>query len=170
MYDYSFSFFHTGTHSQSFVCAKRMKYYCINKHLNCLQCIFWAYNSIILFSKILLIWPPFCSLKQHNGELKGGAKASQAGRPWICACLIRGFESKSEGKLLIYYDLLLYYAFGPFVFLSIFNRSLLHHFFTISFSLSIGYYHWNNILITPLIIVVFWIFIVSWSWLTDLSY
>ncbi|KAK9064378.1 hypothetical protein SSX86_015760 [Deinandra increscens subsp. villosa] len=35
-------------------------------------------------------------LKQHNGELKGGAKASQAGRPWICACLIRGFESKSE--------------------------------------------------------------------------
>ncbi|CAH1448842.1 unnamed protein product [Lactuca virosa] len=35
-------------------------------------------------------------LKQHNGELKGGAKASQAGRPWICACLIRGFDSKSE--------------------------------------------------------------------------
>ncbi|KAI3709769.1 hypothetical protein L2E82_39535 [Cichorium intybus] len=39
----------------------------------------------------------FCRrLKQHNGELKGGAKASQAGRPWICACIIRGFESKSE--------------------------------------------------------------------------
>ncbi|KAL8228818.1 hypothetical protein R6Q57_013718 [Mikania cordata] len=35
-------------------------------------------------------------LKQHNGELKGGAKASQAGRPWICACIIQGFESKSE--------------------------------------------------------------------------
>ncbi|XP_024992911.1 structure-specific endonuclease subunit slx1 [Cynara cardunculus var. scolymus] len=35
-------------------------------------------------------------LRQHNGELKGGAKASQAGRPWICACLIRGFASKSE--------------------------------------------------------------------------
>ncbi|KAK1422855.1 hypothetical protein QVD17_18144 [Tagetes erecta] len=35
-------------------------------------------------------------LKQHNGELKGGAKASQAGRPWVCACIIRGFEGKSE--------------------------------------------------------------------------
>nr|GEW60340.1 structure-specific endonuclease subunit slx1 [Tanacetum cinerariifolium] len=35
-------------------------------------------------------------LKQHNGELKGGAKASQAGRPWICACIIHGFETKSE--------------------------------------------------------------------------
>ncbi|KAI3681209.1 hypothetical protein L6452_35994 [Arctium lappa] len=35
-------------------------------------------------------------LRQHNGELKGGAKASQAGRPWICACIIRGFTSKSE--------------------------------------------------------------------------
>lgn len=35
-------------------------------------------------------------LKQHNGELKGGAKASRAGRPWICACIIQGFGSKSE--------------------------------------------------------------------------
>ncbi|KAM0002407.1 putative GIY-YIG endonuclease [Helianthus debilis subsp. tardiflorus] len=35
-------------------------------------------------------------LKQHNGELNGGAKATQAGRPWICACIVRGFESKSE--------------------------------------------------------------------------
>ncbi|KAJ4970629.1 hypothetical protein NE237_003728 [Protea cynaroides] len=35
-------------------------------------------------------------LKQHNGELKGGAKASRAGRPWICACLIRGFKYQSE--------------------------------------------------------------------------
>ncbi|XP_073310818.1 structure-specific endonuclease subunit slx1 [Primulina huaijiensis] len=34
-------------------------------------------------------------LKQHNGELKGGAKASRAGRPWICACLIQGFRNKS---------------------------------------------------------------------------
>lgn len=34
-------------------------------------------------------------LKQHNGELKGGAKASRAGRPWICACLIQGFQNKS---------------------------------------------------------------------------
>ncbi|XP_009602384.1 uncharacterized protein LOC107774523 [Nicotiana tabacum] len=35
-------------------------------------------------------------LKQHNGELKGGAKSSRSGRPWICACLIRGFEGRSE--------------------------------------------------------------------------
>lgn len=35
-------------------------------------------------------------LKQHNGELKGGAKASRAGRPWICACLICGFTDRSE--------------------------------------------------------------------------
>lgn len=39
-----------------------------------------------------------CSLKQHNGELKGGAKASRAGRPWVCACLIRGFYGQSEGN------------------------------------------------------------------------
>lgn len=35
-------------------------------------------------------------LKQHNGELKGGAKASRSGRPWVCACTIRGFKDKSE--------------------------------------------------------------------------
>ncbi|XP_055817923.1 uncharacterized protein LOC129887015 [Solanum dulcamara] len=35
-------------------------------------------------------------LKEHNGELKGGAKASRSGRPWICACLIRGFKGRSE--------------------------------------------------------------------------
>ncbi|XP_043690566.1 structure-specific endonuclease subunit slx1 [Telopea speciosissima] len=35
-------------------------------------------------------------LKQHNGELNGGAKASRAGRPWICACLIRGFRDQSQ--------------------------------------------------------------------------
>ncbi|XP_015068501.1 structure-specific endonuclease subunit slx1 [Solanum pennellii] len=39
----------------------------------------------------------FCRrLKEHNGELKGGAKASRSGRPWICACLIRGFKGRSE--------------------------------------------------------------------------
>ncbi|KAL4350596.1 uncharacterized protein LOC107469882 [Arachis duranensis] len=36
------------------------------------------------------------SLKQHNGDLKAGAKASCAGRPWICACLICGFADQSE--------------------------------------------------------------------------
>ncbi|PKI62972.1 hypothetical protein CRG98_016611 [Punica granatum] len=35
-------------------------------------------------------------LKQHNGELKGGAKASSAGRPWVCACVIHGFKDQSE--------------------------------------------------------------------------
>ncbi|KAF5198646.1 Excinuclease ABC, C subunit, N-terminal [Thalictrum thalictroides] len=35
-------------------------------------------------------------LKQHNGDLKGGAKASRAGRPWICACIIQGFKDHSD--------------------------------------------------------------------------
>ncbi|KAL5552792.1 hypothetical protein UlMin_040193 [Ulmus minor] len=37
-------------------------------------------------------------LKQHNGELKGGAKATRAGRPWICACHIQGFKDQSEAS------------------------------------------------------------------------
>jgi hypothetical protein len=28
----------------------------------------------------------FCRLRQHNGELAGGAKAARAGRPWHLAC------------------------------------------------------------------------------------
>ncbi|KAH6810683.1 hypothetical protein C2S51_024445 [Perilla frutescens var. frutescens] len=39
-------------------------------------------------------------LKQHNGELIGGAKASSAGRPWTCACLIQGFMDKSKAYQL----------------------------------------------------------------------
>ncbi|KAK0575175.1 hypothetical protein LWI29_035040 [Acer saccharum] len=35
-------------------------------------------------------------LKQHNGELKGGAKASRIGRPWVSACIIQGFHDQSE--------------------------------------------------------------------------
>ncbi|KAF7137281.1 hypothetical protein RHSIM_Rhsim07G0060200 [Rhododendron simsii] len=35
-------------------------------------------------------------LRQHNGELKGGAKASRIGRPWVCACIIQGFMDRSE--------------------------------------------------------------------------
>ncbi|TVU26974.1 hypothetical protein EJB05_29552 [Eragrostis curvula] len=35
-------------------------------------------------------------LRQHNGELKGGAKASCAGRPWTLACLVEGFVNRSE--------------------------------------------------------------------------
>ncbi|CAH8278554.1 unnamed protein product [Arabidopsis lyrata] len=37
-------------------------------------------------------------LKQHNGEIRGGAKASSAGRPWLCACIITGFTCLSQGK------------------------------------------------------------------------
>ncbi|XP_058225859.1 structure-specific endonuclease subunit SLX1-like [Rhododendron vialii] len=35
-------------------------------------------------------------LRQHNDELKGGAKASRVGRPWVCACIIQGFMDRSE--------------------------------------------------------------------------
>ncbi|KAK3139302.1 hypothetical protein QOZ80_5AG0381040 [Eleusine coracana subsp. coracana] len=35
-------------------------------------------------------------LRQHNGELKGGAKAACAGRPWNLACLVEGFADRSE--------------------------------------------------------------------------
>lgn len=35
-------------------------------------------------------------LKEHNGVLKGGAKASSAGRPWVLACLVQGFKDRSE--------------------------------------------------------------------------
>ncbi|BAB02177.1 unnamed protein product [Arabidopsis thaliana] len=27
-------------------------------------------------------------LKQHYGEIRGGAKASSTGRPWLCACIL----------------------------------------------------------------------------------
>ncbi|URE11512.1 GIY-YIG catalytic domain [Musa troglodytarum] len=40
----------------------------------------------------LLVW----RLKQHNGILKGGAKACSAGRPWTLACIVRGFKDRSE--------------------------------------------------------------------------
>jgi hypothetical protein len=39
----------------------------------------------------------FFRLRQHNGELKGGAKAASAGRPWNLACLVEGFANISEG-------------------------------------------------------------------------
>ncbi|XP_006281183.2 structure-specific endonuclease subunit slx1 [Capsella rubella] len=35
-------------------------------------------------------------LKQHNGEIRGGAKASSSGRPWLCACIITGFTCLSQ--------------------------------------------------------------------------
>jgi len=35
-------------------------------------------------------------LKQQKGEVNGGAKASRAGRPWICACIICGFTEQTD--------------------------------------------------------------------------
>jgi predicted GIY-YIG superfamily endonuclease len=35
-------------------------------------------------------------LRQHNGELVGGAKKTEKGRPWIPICHIKGFYEKSS--------------------------------------------------------------------------
>jgi predicted GIY-YIG superfamily endonuclease len=35
-------------------------------------------------------------LRQHNGEIKGGAKKTSKHRPWVPICLIRGFLEKSS--------------------------------------------------------------------------
>ncbi|KAL3680480.1 hypothetical protein R1sor_023436 [Riccia sorocarpa] len=35
-------------------------------------------------------------LRQHNGEIAGGAKAARAGRPWSLVCRVRGFATRSE--------------------------------------------------------------------------
>ena len=35
-------------------------------------------------------------LRQHNGELVGGAKKTERGRPWIPICHIKGFYDKSS--------------------------------------------------------------------------
>lgn len=34
-------------------------------------------------------------LRQHNGEISGGAKSTLYGRPWIFVCYITGFPDKS---------------------------------------------------------------------------
>ena len=34
-------------------------------------------------------------IRQHNGEIKGGAKYTSAGRPWIIILVITGFPAKS---------------------------------------------------------------------------
>ncbi|CAN0915376.1 hypothetical protein LINGRAHAP2_LOCUS29096, partial [Linum grandiflorum] len=33
---------------------------------------------------------------EHVSELKGGVKTSRSGRPWVCACLIKGFCDRSK--------------------------------------------------------------------------
>jgi predicted GIY-YIG superfamily endonuclease len=35
-------------------------------------------------------------LRQHNGEIKGGAKRTQKGRPWYPICIIKGFYDQSS--------------------------------------------------------------------------
>jgi len=35
-------------------------------------------------------------LRQHNGEIKGGAKKTEKGRPWVPICHIKGFYEKSS--------------------------------------------------------------------------
>lgn len=34
---------------------------------------------------------PVRRLRQHNGEIKGGAKYTRRGRPWVMICYITGF-------------------------------------------------------------------------------
>lgn len=34
-------------------------------------------------------------LRQHNGEITGGAKRTKKGRPWVPVCEIRGFRDAS---------------------------------------------------------------------------
>ena len=38
---------------------------------------------------------PWHRLRQHNGYLKGGAKYTRSGRPWIIQVIISGFPSRS---------------------------------------------------------------------------
>lgn len=35
-------------------------------------------------------------VRQHNGELMGGAKAARAGRPWKVVCTVEGFTTYSQ--------------------------------------------------------------------------
>jgi len=35
-------------------------------------------------------------IRQHNGEIKGGAKYTHSNRPWIPVCIVSGFPDKSH--------------------------------------------------------------------------
>ena len=39
-------------------------------------------------------------LRQHNGELRGGAKATRMGRPWIIQSLIGPYATRSEAQII----------------------------------------------------------------------
>lgn len=41
-------------------------------------------------------------LRQHNGEIVGGAKKTQKGRPWIAICLMEGFYEQSSAMRFEY--------------------------------------------------------------------
>ena len=38
-------------------------------------------------------------LRQHNGKLAGGARATRSWRPWRVACMVRGFGAAQAGKV-----------------------------------------------------------------------
>lgn len=38
---------------------------------------------------------PARRLRQHNGELVGGARATRSGRPWVQVCWLSGFDTRS---------------------------------------------------------------------------
>lgn len=38
---------------------------------------------------------PFHRLRQHNGEITGGAKRTKTGGPWRIVCIVSGFPNKS---------------------------------------------------------------------------
>ena len=40
---------------------------------------------------------PARRLRQHNGEIKGGARATRSGRPWSPRALYGPYEGRSEG-------------------------------------------------------------------------
>lgn len=35
-------------------------------------------------------------LRQHNGEIRGGARYTRGGRPWTLAAVVAGFKNKSD--------------------------------------------------------------------------
>ena len=35
-------------------------------------------------------------LRQHNGEVRGGARQTETGRPWAVRTLVRGFRTRQE--------------------------------------------------------------------------
>ena len=35
-------------------------------------------------------------LRQHNGELVGGARQTSTGRPWNVECVVTGFDTKTQ--------------------------------------------------------------------------